>query len=344
MIDIFQDEEIEAGTPSLYIRPEQAGSNAEEPEAGSPYATDQPASSVQPLSAEESVGSVDDWLALLRKPRSYQPQIQQAARERNFRTAVAAIDLLLNAGKQLAGGTVRPQPYAAIAEADKERKSYEQAEQAELAAVDEERRKLLQARLAALQKARLAGENNRSSLQKLLLNHNLQRDLIDRRDELDRGRIGLRGEIGLNTESLKQQGRESLSSTRYKQQAGMEQLRQQNRLELLNARNQMTRDSQVNKPWIDVGNPQGGTVGLTKGEALEFFNWLLENGNADQNDVKLMIESFNGSAANNIVQSKVVGYANKYPEALESILQSRRRTPIAQKPAGDQQPKPTLFR
>ena len=134
----------------------------------------------------------------------------------------------------------------------------------------------------------------------------------------------MRGEGELGKEDFGKQGRTQLQDKKQGHNMTMEAFKQKGREQLASLRITLKKAGDLDKTFIDVKSPFGkGSVGLTKGEALEFFDWLLANGDIKEKDYTLMFEALNGTAANNMVQSKVVGYVRKYPQPLKEILSNR---------------------
>lgn len=323
-------EELEAGTPKVAPASEdveqQLPQPANEPEAGTPYYVPPKPDKAPAPKSFSAAEEYEKLVRFLRQPRDYKEQQDRMAKNAKYLEAVSAINLLLNTAKGAFGGTVRKEDYSALQRAVQEAQGYEAAAAKDADRYADEQGKLMRD-LYNLQLKEDANERSyQKELDRILAKAKADEGNIKLRDELARGQIELRGEVAATTEGVKQAGRERLVDKRFGHQVNLEALKQAGRESLAAIKSNLTASNQLNKPYIDVKAPNGaGTIGLTKGEALEFFNWLLSNGDITQGDVQLMVESFSGSAANNIVQSKVADYARRYPDALTPILRDRGR-------------------
>ena len=325
LLEIDEDEEPEAGKPH-YVPPKEEPTEAEQAAANDELN--------KPFNAKEEY---DKLMESIRKPRSHQAKVEQAGKDKKFRETISALSLLLNTAKGAMGGTIRKEDYSGITAAANEAKAYQAMEDKDTDRYEDAKSKLWMDLYNLQLKDKAAYRSYKQELEKILFKEDADARNIGRRDKATKEQILLRGDVDLEKEDFAQKGRMNLQDKKHGQNMELEAFKQKGREQLASLRVTLKQSGDINKPFIDVKSPYGkGSVGLTKGEALEFFDWLLGNGDITENDYTLMFEALNGTAANNMVQSKVVSYVTRYPQPLRSILSNRGKAEAA--PSKDYNP------
>ncbi|MDR0659814.1 MAG: hypothetical protein LBG19_03215 [Prevotellaceae bacterium] len=258
-----EDEEPEAGRP-YYVPPKEDTEQAEQTQAVDGIN--------KPFNAKEEY---DILMQNIRKPRSYQANVEQANKDKKFRETISALSLLLNTAKGALGGNIRKEDYSGITAAANEAKAYQELENKDADRYDDAKNKLFFDLYNLQFKDKAAQRSYLQELEKIFAKEGTDARNIGRRDKATKEQILLRGEVDLEKEDFAQKGRMGLQDKKHGHNMTLEAFKQKGREQLAALRISLKQSGDLDKTFIDVKSPFGkGSVGLTKGETLEFFDWL----------------------------------------------------------------------
>jgi len=326
--DDLSNEEPEAGSPRMRRAPSLEGgrvpSLAYQPAKSQPEAT-KPAEKLEPKASEsQPFNAVEEWKRLkpllIRQPKDYQKEQEQAAKEAKYHRAITAISTLLNGAKLALGGTAHEVDFSGVEGA---RKRYEGLAAAAAKDADryaDESSKLL---FDLTKRGYKLDDDDRSyarDIDKMMLS-----------SEQDLKKLGVQNEYAVaNAEADREfKAKQAEVDRLVKDGLLTKEWGYRMQLELLKQHgdrvNIYLRASEANKSrGFTTKDPRGNAqLHLDSGQVKEVFGRIKAKGGVARDVLKIIEAAMSGSATKEQVEQAVAMAGRDYPDIVGDVLYSR---------------------